>query len=459
MPYRVRAMLLDLTLLFSVAVGLYFLRIAIDPLFIPLDRPSFALIVVMVVWFTVMQIEGAYEERNLGSGVQEFKVVTRASFKGFLILCLIALAMNQDPPRINLFLGWFGSVTLVTFGRKILQNRMHAARRSGKSMLNVLILGSKEYAETLTMRLAQETHLGMRALNHIPIYSFDSAMHETEWDEWLATIDRGIHDGGVELIVVEDVENVRPGLLSKLSWHLTKHDVEVLVAPTFLQQFGPRLNFAPHSDLPLVYIDEPELSFNERALKRFMDVSLAGIALVILSPFMLLMAIGVYVSSPGPIFFVQDRVGRGGNLFKFIKFRSMVVGAETMRQNVLGKPDEDMAERYKNDPRIYPFGRFLRRYSLDELPQLVSVLSGKMSVVGPRPILVEELELLGDEDHRRHLIKPGLTGLWQINGRKETSWDERIQLDLRYVHEWSIGLDLGIILRTVRVIFSGHGSY
>ena len=459
MPYKVRAMLLDLTLLNMVAIGIYYLRLAVDPLFMPLNQPVVVLLVVGIVWFAVMQIEGAYDERILGSGVQEFKVVTRASFKGFLILCFIALATNQDPPRINVFLGWFASVTLVTLGRRLLQFQLQKARRSGKEMRNVLILGSKEYAESLRSRLEQDTHLGMRALNHIPISPLDSNPGETDWDEWLATIDLSVREDGVKLIVVEDVQSVRAERLSKLSWHLTKHDVEVLVAPTFLQQFGPRLNFAAHSDLPLVYIDEPELSFNERVLKRLMDVSLAGIALVILSPFMLLMAIGVYVSSPGPIFFVQDRVGRGGKLFKFIKFRSMVVGAETMRQNVIGKPDEEMAERYKNDPRIYPFGRFLRRYSLDELPQLVSVLSGKMSVVGPRPILVEELELLGDEDHRRHLIKPGLTGLWQINGRKETSWEERIQLDLSYVHDWSIGLVLGIVFMTVRVILSGVGSY
>ena len=174
---------------------------------------------------------------------------------------------------------------------------------------------------------------------------------------------------------------------------------------------------------------------------------------------MLLIAIGVFISDPGPIFFIQDRVGRSGKLFRFVKFRSMVVGAENMRQNVLGTPDEEMVDRYKNDPRIYPFGRILRRYSLDELPQLFSIIRGKMSIVGPRPLLVEELPLLGDEDHRRHLAKPGLTGLWQINGRKETSWNERIQLDLRYVHDWSLGLDLGIIFKTIKVVLSGQGSY
>jgi exopolysaccharide biosynthesis polyprenyl glycosylphosphotransferase len=456
MSYKSRAMLLDLILLFSVIAGIYYLRVAIDPLFIPVRSPAPELLVVLVTWFTIMQIEGAYDPRILGTGVQEFKVVTGASFKGFLIVCFVGLATNQHPPRINLFLGWFGSVLVVAFGRKFLQIIMHRKRRSGEGMRNVLIIGSDEYAADMTRQLLLETHIGMQVSTHIPPKSVSASMSESEW---LAMIDQSIIENDVQKIIIEDQGNADAGLLSKVSWHITKHNVEMLVAPTFLQQFGPRLNFAPHNELKLVYIDEPELSLKDRVIKRLMDVSLAGIALVILSPFMLLIAIGVYVSNPGPVFFIQDRIGRGGNLFKFIKFRSMVVGAETMRQNVLGKPDEEMAQRYKNDPRIYPFGRFLRRYSLDELPQLVSVLTGKMSVVGPRPILIEELDLLGDVDHRRHLIKPGLTGLWQINGRKETSWEERIQLDLRYVHEWSIGLDLGIIFRTVKVVFSGKGSY
>jgi exopolysaccharide biosynthesis polyprenyl glycosylphosphotransferase len=431
-------------------------RETIDPVFGTSDLPYLEWLVILAVWFSTMLIEGAYDERILGSGVQEFKVVSGASFKGFLILCLIALTANVHPPRINLFFGWFFSVAVVSFGRRILQAIMHRKRRSGEVIRNVLIIGSEEYAADITSQLALESHLGLRVSAHIPAASVSSSMSESDW---LAMIDQSIIENDIQKIIIEDESNADAGMLSKVSWHITKHNVEMLVAPTFLQQFGPRLNFSPHSELKLVYIDEPELSLQDRGVKRVMDVSLAGIALVILSPFMLLMAIGVYVSSPGPVFFVQDRIGRGGNLFKFIKFRSMVVGAETMRQNVLGKPDEEMAERYKNDPRIYPFGRFLRRYSLDELPQIVSVLTGKMSVVGPRPILIEELDLLGDEDHRRHLIKPGLTGLWQINGRKETSWDERIQLDLRYVHDWSVGLDIGIIFKTFKVVFSGKGSY
>jgi lipopolysaccharide/colanic/teichoic acid biosynthesis glycosyltransferase len=167
----------------------------------------------------------------------------------------------------------------------------------------------------------------------------------------------------------------------------------------------------------------------------------------------------VKLSSKGPILFIQPRVGAEGKPFPFYKFRSMRNGADLERLDTLGRPDEDMTERYRHDPRITPLGRILRRFSIDELPQLWNVLTGSMSLVGPRPMLFEELEQLEDFHHRRHLAKPGLTGLWQISGRKDTTWEERMLLDLYYINRWSLSLDLAIIAKTFRVVLSGKGSY
>ena len=454
--YQVRAVTLDTVLISGVACGLSYLRSTLDPTYSESPYRGLELVVVIATWLSVMVVEGAYNMRYLGTGVQEFKVVTRASFKGFLFLCLLALATNQHPPRLNLFLGWVGSVFIIALGRKFLQLWLYADRRAGKSLRNTIILGSAEYAEVLTNRLAEQSHLGLHVLGHIPL---DLAASRADHDEWLEAIDKGISKDHVKVLIVEDSQDSNAALLSRLSWHLNSRTVEMLVAPTFLKQFGPRLDFESHPELPLAYIDEPVLSLSERLIKRLLDIFLASLALILLLPLMILISFGVFVSSPGPVFFIQNRVGLAGIQFKFIKFRTMVVGAENMRQDILGTPDDEMAERYRNDPRIYPFGRILRRFSLDELPQLISVIGGSMSLVGPRPLLVEELALLGDEDHRRHLTKPGLTGLWQISGRKETTWDERIQMDLQYVHNWTLGLDLGIMIKTIKVLLSGHGSY
>jgi lipopolysaccharide/colanic/teichoic acid biosynthesis glycosyltransferase len=167
----------------------------------------------------------------------------------------------------------------------------------------------------------------------------------------------------------------------------------------------------------------------------------------------------VWATSRGPIFYIQDRIGRGGRIIKVPKFRTMYVGADSQRSVIIGEPDEQIFERYRRDPRITPFGRFLRRWSIDETPQVFNVIRGNMSLVGPRPVMLDEVPLLDDADHRRHLTKPGLTGLWQVSGRKAVDWEERMRLDLDYVEHWSPALDLVIVAKTVKVVLAGDGAY
>lgn len=193
--------------------------------------------------------------------------------------------------------------------------------------------------------------------------------------------------------------------------------------------------------------------------RRGLDVASSALLMLILMPLFLVILVAIKISTRGPAFYVQDRVGLDGNPFPFIKFRTMIPGADTMRSDVLGVPDEDMPERYREDPRITPVGRVLRRWSLDELPQLLNVLRGDMSLVGPRPIIFDELPLLKPWEHDRHLCRPGLTGLWQISGRKETTWEERIALDLEYVRAQSLRQDARIMWRTFAVVVRGDGAY
>lgn len=195
------------------------------------------------------------------------------------------------------------------------------------------------------------------------------------------------------------------------------------------------------------------------AVRRGLDIAGAGLMLLVLLPLFVVIMIAIRLTSPGPVFYVKDRVGRNGEPFPFIKFRTMVPGADTLRSEILGTPDEDMPERYREDPRITAVGRVLRRWSLDELPQLINVLRGDMSLVGPRPIIYDEVPLLESWQHDRHLCRPGLTGLWQVSGRKETSWDERIALDLEYVRTQSLRKDTAILVRTVGVVIRGDGAY
>lgn len=193
--------------------------------------------------------------------------------------------------------------------------------------------------------------------------------------------------------------------------------------------------------------------------RRSLDIAGAALLLVILLPVLLVVALAIKVTTRGPVLYSQGRVGRDGQLFPFLKFRTMVPGADAMRAEILGTPDDGMTDRYRTDPRITPIGAVLRRWSLDELPQLVNVLRGEMSLVGPRPILPEELPLLESAHHRRHACRPGLTGLWQVSGRKETTWDERMELDLHYVERQSLSTDLRILTATIGVVVRGDGAY
>jgi len=194
--------------------------------------------------------------------------------------------------------------------------------------------------------------------------------------------------------------------------------------------------------------------------KRLFDLAFTGAILAAVWPLLLLIAAAVRLSSPGPVFFVQTRIGLGGAPFRMIKFRSMYVDAERRRSEIAALSDrEGICLKVRNDPRITPVGRWLRRASLDELPQLVNVLAGDMSLVGPRPALPEEVALYPSEAHWRHAVRPGITGLWQVSGRAEIGFAEMIDLDLDYVKRSSPGLDLIILLRTVRAVTGGKGAY
>jgi len=208
----------------------------------------------------------------------------------------------------------------------------------------------------------------------------------------------------------------------------------------------------------LLIIKEPKILDSGRLIKRLIDLSLGFIFFILSFPILLFAALGVKLTSKGPILYTDKRVGQSGNLFLFPKFRTMYNGSSDIRLQVLGRPDVQMPDRYKNDPRITPFGRFLRRWSIDELPQLWCVIIGTMSLVGPRPILSQEIPQILNTHQARFIAKPGLTGLWQVSGRKLTSWEDRMSGDIAYIQDWSLSNDFALLFRTIGVLITGKGS-
>lgn len=264
----------------------------------------------------------------------------------------------------------------------------------------------------------------------------------------------------VDTVILTGSDVLTPEVLHDLGWAAVGLDIDVFVAPSLADVAEQHLLAWSAGGMPLLHAGTPALDGSSRLVKRVVDMSLAGLALLLLAPLMLVTALAIRLDSPGPALFRQKRVGLDHRRFAMLKFRSMVVDAEDRREELRGASDGNaILFKLRRDPRVTRVGRVIRRFSIDELPQLVNVLRGEMSLVGPRPPLVHEVDDYDENAARRLLVTPGITGLWQVEGRSDLSWQESVRLDLYYVRNWSPSLDLRIMLRTVRAVVDGKGAY
>lgn len=277
-----------------------------------------------------------------------------------------------------------------------------------------------------------------------------------DFDNWLAKYEILIRDKQVYGVIIGVGEIQDTALLRKLVDSNRNQIIDFLLST----RIGAITSRFEKLDSPnLVRIQETQIVADGAILKRIFDIFFALLALIVFTPFFIVVALLIKVTSSGPILYIEKRVGRDGKLFNFPKFRSMVKNANTQRLEVLGRPDENMLNRYKNDPRITPIGRFIRRWSIDELPQFWCVLIGTMSVVGPRPVLQQELTQINNMYEVRFIAKPGLTGLWQVTGRKEIPWNDRMVRDISYIDNWSLSKDLVLIWKTIGAVITGQGAH
>jgi exopolysaccharide biosynthesis polyprenyl glycosylphosphotransferase len=276
----------------------------------------------------------------------------------------------------------------------------------------------------------------------------------------LSDIPQAVIDHEVDVVIVAG-SGLSSSSLRRLSWALDRTGADLVVAPGLVEVAGPRLRVRPAAGLSLLHVDTPEDHEGRLLGKALLDRSLGIVLFVLALPVIAVSAVLVKATSRGPAFFAQERMGRDGQPFTMWKLRSMVTGADALRTTaLLEQSDRDgLMFKMRRDPRITRVGGWLRRYSLDELPQLWNVVRGDMSLVGPRPPLRSEYDQYHDAVHRRLRVKPGLTGLWQVSGRADLSWEESVRLDLRYVDNWSVALDLQIMWKTGRAVLFGSGAY
>jgi exopolysaccharide biosynthesis polyprenyl glycosylphosphotransferase len=427
----------------------------------PDDRYLLLSLALPLLWMLAVRVFGGYEKRFLGVGPDEFRRILNAGLSLTGALALISYAVNNELSRVYLVVSMQVIVLLDLVVRYALRKRLHRLRIRGQCMSTVVAVGHKAAVLQLISELRREPHHGLRVI--AACLAGESTVTEVAGVPVVGDIDdaagvvRNLNAGTVAVLSCPEMDGVK---LRALAWELEKTGTDLCVAPALLDVAGPRTTIRSAAGLTLLHVDHPQLSGPRQMVKDLFDRCVAGFVLVTLWPVMLAIAVAIRLSDHGPALFVQTRVGKGGQPFKIYKFRTMVVDAETRLAEIRAKNESDgVLFKIRQDPRITAIGARLRKSSLDELPQLINVLRGEMSLVGPRPALPEEAAKYADYVRRRLVVKPGLTGMWQVNGRSELSWEETVRLDLRYVENWSFALDLQILWKTFSVITRGSGAY
>ena len=414
-----------------------------------------------LLWVIAVRVFGGYERRFIGGGSDEFRRILNAWLSLTAALALISYAVNNELSRIYLVVSMPVVVGLDLLARYALRKRLHRRRAHGECMSTVLAVGHEPAVRQLISELRREPHHGLKVVAACLAGPFDDT--ELAGVPVVGDVDdaasavRNIRAGTVAVLSCPEMDGMK---LRTLAWELEKTGTDLCVAPSLLDVAGPRTTIRATAGLTLLHVDHPQLSGPRQAVKDLFDRCAAAFSLLALSPLMLVIAAAIRLSDGGPALFTQTRVGKGGKPFKIYKFRTMVVDAEARLSEVREKNESDgVLFKIRRDPRVTGLGTRLRKWSLDELPQLINVLRGEMSLVGPRPALPEEAAKYAAHVRRRLVVKPGLTGMWQVNGRSELSWEETVRLDLRYVENWSFALDLQILWKTFSVIFRGAGAY
>jgi exopolysaccharide biosynthesis polyprenyl glycosylphosphotransferase len=411
-------------------------------------------------WAAVLGLSGAYEQRVLGGGSEEFRRVANASVRLLAAFVVTGFAFKLDTSRTVLVGTVLGSVTLSVLLRWVARKTLHAQRRRGRCGHRTLVVGDVHDVGGLILSLRRVPHAGFHVVgvcipgDHTTLPEQNIPVLGTPHEAAEAA-----ERAGADTVAVAGSGALGEHGLRRLAWSLEGQPVDLLVAPGLTDIAGPRLAIRPVDGVPLLQVDAPRFFGWRRVVKGAFDRVLAGVSLVVLLVPLAVVALAVRLTSPGPACYRQTRVGRGGDTFRIWKFRTMHIDAD-QRKPALGRNDADgVLFKLRADPRVTRLGRVLRRWSIDELPQLWNVLRGDMSLVGPRPPVPSEVERYAEDVHRRLLVKPGLTGLWQVSGRSNLSWEECVRLDLRYVENWSVTMDLVILARTITAVLRADGAY
>lgn len=421
----------------------------------------------IVGWLVVLAAYRTRSARVVGAGPEEYRLVLAASLRLFGLLAICILLLQVDVSRGYLAIALPGGILGLLITRRWWRQWLIRERSAGRSTSSVVVVGSTSAAAGLGSALERDRTSGYRVVGICAPDASTSPDFVTVRDRAVPVLgdEHSVLDAvrlsGADTVAVTATEHLGPVGLRKLLWALEPHDVDLVVAPGVVDVSGSRMVLRPAANLPLINVEKPQYDGAAKFTKNAFDIAFASIALIASAPLLVAIAIAVKCTSRGPVFYKSERMGLDGKPFGMIKFRSMVVDAESHLAALVDQNDSvgGVLFKMRDDPRVTTVGKVIRRLSLDELPQFLNVLKRDMSVVGPRPPLRREVESYDSQVRRRLLVKPGVTGLWQVSGRSDLSWEESVRLDLSYVENWSMTQDLLIIARTVGAVTRSRGAY
>ena len=395
-----------------------------------------------LAWWAWLELRGTRDIRLVGQGIEESKELVNATLVLFGAIAIVSYALNLPTARGYVIVALPLGMGLLLLGRGQIRRQLTLQRHAGISTSRTMVVGRPPGVLETVKSLRKHPGVGF---DPVAVYAPSSSrplqrslvsmeqppnlLPEGHSPEVASLLD-ACRDRQIEVLVLCASAPFSPEEIRHLSWYLADERIRLVLDTGLTDIAGPRIHTQHVAGLPLIHVSTPKMTRARLLLKRTVDVVGAGGALLVLSPVMLVLSLIVKAHDGGPAFFTQERVGLDGSHFKM-----------------------------RNDPRVTGPGRWMRKYSLDELPQLLNVLTGQMSLVGPRPPLASEVERYEDHVHRRLRVKPGITGLWQVSGRSNLDWDQAVRLDLYYVENWSPVQDLVILLRTVKAVLAREGAY
>lgn len=424
-------------------------------------------IVLIVAWWLMLGAWNSRQSRVLGAGADEYKRVAAASLWLFGLLAIFSYVLRIDTARGFVGVALPAGLAGLLLARWLLRQHLRVDRQKGDRTSRLLLIGGPGAVAHLASTFNRSRDAG-----YLPVAAYSPgppSERDVEPNSGLpvlghapevSAIMTAITRSNADAVAVSAGVQLHPQTLRQLGWELATKNIGLIMAPALTDIAGPRIHTQQIAGLPLIHVTTPTLEGGQRVAKRLFDLLASTLLIALTAPLMVLIFVIIKLDSPGPVLFRQERIGIGGSPFAMLKFRSMVVNAEQLLGDLGNQNDGNgVLFKMRNDPRVTRVGRVLRKLSLDELPQLFNVFEGSMSLVGPRPPLPREVDAYERDVRRRLLVKPGLTGLWQVSGRSDLSWQDSVRLDLYYVENWSLAGDLIILLRTFRAVFRSTGAY